>query len=251
MEILDVNKNDVEELGFFCLMSRKQSAGYQRKLCWLRDRFAEGMRIKMLKLPERGFIEYIPGKYAWRAVEADNYVFIHCLWVVGKSKGKGSARLLLNECITDAERAGMDGVAIATTPGNWLIGKKLFQQHGFETVDQAPPKFELMVKKFRDAPSPRFSGNWDEKMTRCGRGFTIFRSDQCPYLEDAVNYFVNTADELNIPSSVVELTSASEVRELAPSAYGVFNVIHDGKLFSYHYLLKKDILKRLESAKNR
>lgn len=42
----------------------------------------------MLELPERGFIEYLPGEHAWRAVHADGYLFIHCLWVVGKSKGK-------------------------------------------------------------------------------------------------------------------------------------------------------------------
>jgi ribosomal protein S18 acetylase RimI-like enzyme len=245
-EIIDVNKNNVESVGFFCLMSRRQSEGYQRKLRWLKDRFSEGMKIKMLKLPKRGFIEFIPGEYAWRAVEAKGFMFIHCLWVVGKSKGKGHANLLLNECIREAEQSGMNGVAIATTPGNWLVGKKLFQRHGFELVDQAPPAFELMAKKFRDVPSPQFSGNWDQKMERCGDGFTVFRSDQCPYLEDAVKLLVNTAHEQNIPYKVVELTNAAEVREKAPSAYGAFGVVYNRMPFSYHYLLKKDILKRLE-----
>lgn len=245
-EIINVTKDNVEQVGFFCLMSRKKSEGYQRKLHWLKNRFAEGMKIKLLKLPERGFIEYIPGEYAWRAVEAEGYMFIHCLWVVGKSKGKGYAEQLLNECIVDAKRDGMKGVVIATTPGNWLIGNELFLKNGFEVVDQALPPFKLMAKKFYDTASPGFSGNWDEKRSRCGKGFTIFRSDQCPYLDDAVNYFVDTADELNIPNQVIELTSAKEVRELSPSAYGVFNVVYDGKPFSYHYLLKKDISKRLD-----
>ena len=92
VEIINVNEDNVEEVGFFCLMSRRQSEAYQRKLRWLKDRFDEGMKIKMLKLPDRGFIEYIPGEYAWRAVEAKGYMFIHCLWVVGKSKGKEMPR---------------------------------------------------------------------------------------------------------------------------------------------------------------
>lgn len=246
VEIIDVDENNVESLGFFCLMSRRQSDGYQRKLRWVKARFAEGMRIKMLKLPRRGFIEYIPGEYAWRAIEAKGFMFIHCLWVVGKSKGKGYAKLLLNECIREAEESGMKGVAMAVTPGNWLIGKKLFLKHGFELADQAPPAFELMVKKFHDMPSPRFSGNWAQKMDQCGMGFTVFRSDQCPYLEDAVNLLIDTAHEQNIPCKVIELTSAREVREKAPSAYGVYNVVYNRRPFSYHYLLKKDILKKLE-----
>jgi hypothetical protein len=88
-EIITVTAQNIETTGFFCYMSKKKSEGYGRKLKWLKDRFNEGMRIKLLKLPERGFIEYIPGEHAWRAVHADGYLFIHCLWVVGKSKGKG------------------------------------------------------------------------------------------------------------------------------------------------------------------
>ena len=64
MQIIEVNEQNVEKTGFFCLMSRKKAAGYEKKLEWLKVRFAEGMRIKMLDLSEggRGFIEYIPGE---------------------------------------------------------------------------------------------------------------------------------------------------------------------------------------------
>lgn len=65
IDLIDVHALNVEEAGFFCYMSKPKSEGYQRKLQWLKARFAEGMRIKMLRLPERGFIEYIPGEYAW------------------------------------------------------------------------------------------------------------------------------------------------------------------------------------------
>lgn len=76
--LINVNSENVEKTGFFCYMSKRKAEGYQRKLSWLKDRFAEGMRIKMLELPQRGFIEYIPGEYAWRAVNAEDYMFIHC-----------------------------------------------------------------------------------------------------------------------------------------------------------------------------
>ncbi|UCE07082.1 MAG: GNAT family N-acetyltransferase, partial [bacterium] len=65
-KIIDVNSDNVEQTGFFCYMSKRKTEGFQRKLNWLKARFAEGMRIKMFDLPERGFIEYIPGEYAWR-----------------------------------------------------------------------------------------------------------------------------------------------------------------------------------------
>ena len=110
--IIDVTPENVDKTGFFCLMSRRKCDGYQRKLKWLKARFDEGLRIKMLDPSKggRGFIEYIPGDYAWRPVEASDYLFIHCLWIVGQSKGKGHAKLLLDECLADAERCGAKGV---------------------------------------------------------------------------------------------------------------------------------------------
>jgi GNAT superfamily N-acetyltransferase len=246
--IIEVNEENVSQTGFFCYMSKRKSEGYQRKLRWLRARFAEGMKIKMLELPERGFIEYTPGEYAWRAVEARGYMFIHCLWVVGKSRGKGYAKRLLQECLEDAERAGMHGVAVVTSEGNWLVSKRLLLKQGFQSVAQAPPSFELLVKPFRDGPSPSFTGNWDTKGHRYGQGITIIRSDQCPYIQDATRTILEAAEEIGIDTRVVELRDCQEVRNLAPSPYGVFNVIFNGDLLSYHHLSEKEVWKRLGTA---
>jgi len=247
--IIDVKANNVNQTGFFCFMSKQKAEGYRLKLNWLKQKFAEGMRIKMFKLPERGFIEYIPGEYAWRAVEAEEYMLIHCLWVVGKSKSKGLGGVLLEECLKDAKASGLKGVAMVTSEKNWLAGKKLLLRHGFESVEEAPPAFNLMVKKFCDAPSPTFADNWEEKARRFGQGLTVIRSDQCPYLPDATNHVLKTAEELGIQSRVVELKSSQDIRELAPSPYGVFSIVYDGRLLSYHYLLPKDLVPLIQRTK--
>ncbi len=244
-QIIEVNEGNVSETGFFCFMSKKNAEGYRRKLNWLKGRFNEGLKIKMLKLPERGFIEYIPGEYAWRPVDAKGYMFIHCLWVVGRSKGKGLATILLNECIKDAEKGGKHGVAMTTSQGNFLAGKKFLIKHGFETVDQAPPSFNLMVKKFGDYPSPSFTKNWDKNIKKYGNGLTVFRSDQCPYIDDAVAIVADTAEELGIDYRFIDLKSSRDVQTLSTSAYGVFGILYNGNLLSYYYLLKKELVKRI------
>jgi GNAT superfamily N-acetyltransferase len=242
MNILDVNETNVDSRGFFCYMSKKKSIGYQRKLAWLEDRFAEGLRIKILELPDRGFIEYIPGEYAWRTVDAKGYMFIHCLWVVGKSKGKGFATALLNECVRDAKQAKMKGVAMMTSERNWLVSKHLLEKQGFECVDQAQPSFSLMVKRFGKAKPPSFINNQAAIQRRFGTGLTVVRSDQCPYIEDATTTVLEVAKRANIKSRVVDLESADQVRQLSPSPYGVFGIVLDGQLISYHYLLEKDLI---------
>jgi GNAT superfamily N-acetyltransferase len=245
IRIIDVNEKNVSETGFFCYMSKRKSIGFQKKLKWLKERFAEGMRIKMLQLPPRGFIEYIPGEFAWRPVNAKGYMFIHCLWIVGQSKGKGLASLLLNQCIKDAKKMGKKGVVMVTSEGGWLVGKKFLIKHGFVSVDSAPPSFELMVKKFGNAPSPSFTGDWERKLSQCGKGLTIFRSDQCPYIEDCVNAVSEIAKGLGIKCTVIELKNSLDVRNLVPSAFGVFSIVYDGDLVTYHYILKEDLINRL------
>jgi len=238
--IVDINADNVEQTGFFCYMSKRKTEGYRQKLEWLKARFSEGMRIKMLELPERGFIEYIPGEYAWRSINAPGYLFIHCLWVVGKSKNKGFAGALLEECFRDAKAAGKKGVAMLTSERIWLVGKKVLLKHGFESVAQEPP-FDLMVKRFGKAEPPSFTGNWEEKASRFGAGLTVIRSPQCPYIPDATDTVLEAARDLGITSQVVELKSSQEIREKASSPYGIFSIVYNGRLLSYHYLLPKDL----------
>jgi ribosomal protein S18 acetylase RimI-like enzyme len=251
MDIVEVTKDNVAEVGFFCCMSKRKTEGYQRKFRWLQDRFDEGMRIKMLDLKQggRGFVEYVPGEHAWRAVNAEGFMFIHCVWIVGQSRGKGYAIMLLNECIKDAKGSGMKGVVALTSERNWLLGKKLFLKHGFESVAEYPP-FNLMVKKFdNDTSSPSFSGDFDDRLRKCGEGLTIFRSDQCPYLNNAVKVTLDAAKGFGIEIKVVELKTAEDVRRLAPSPYGVFSIVYDGKLVDYRFPDKNALAESLKTGK--
>jgi len=65
----------------------------------------------------------------------------------------------------------------------------------------APPSFELVVNPFDDGPVPRFPDDWAERAAKYGDGITLLRSDQCPYIDSAVQTIVDTAAELDIPSS--------------------------------------------------
>ena len=241
-ELITVDRSNVEETGFFCYMSKRKSEGFLRKVAWVKARFDEGMRIKMLKLPERGFIEYIPGEYAWRAINATGHMVVHCLWVIGKSKGKGFGAALLDECVKDARKARMLGVAMVTSEGNWLAGKKLLEDRGFKAVDAAPPSFTLMVTKLNPGPDPSFPHDWAERAARFGKGLTILSSGQCPYHPDAGRILLDAAARKKIKARVVEFRTAAEVQARSPSPYGVFSIVHNGRLVGYHYLGEEDAL---------
>jgi N-acetylglutamate synthase-like GNAT family acetyltransferase len=252
MKLIDVNKNNVVQTGFFCKMSQKKNDGYKRKLKWLDTRFDEGLKIKMLdiKTGQRGFIEYIPGKYAWRPVHADDYMFVHCLWVVGQSKGKGYAQMLVDECIKDAKKDGLSGVAMVVSEGNWLAGKDILLKAGFKSVDKAPPAFDLMVLKFKKCSDPLFPTDWDKRIEKFGDGLTVVRTDQCPYLDDASKTVRDYAAKEKIKFKEVELESSEQIKNESPTPYGVFSIIYNRKLLSYHYLLPNDIDPAIKALEN-
>jgi hypothetical protein len=166
--------------------------------------------------------------------------------VAGQSKGKGYGGLLLNECVQDAKKSGMKGVAAVASEGNWLVGRHFLLKHGFESVDQYP-SFTLTVKKFGAFPSPSLVRDFEERLTRCGKDFTIMRSDQCPYVDAAVKAALDACEELGIRGRVVELRSSEDVRRLSLSPYGVFGMVYHGQLVSYHSLAKKELINSLRS----
>jgi hypothetical protein len=214
----------------------------------LKQRFSEGMRIKIAYENGKsvGFIEYTPGEFAWRAIDAEDYMVIHCLWVVGRWKKKGYGSRLLGECIEDAREMGKRGVAVVTKSGGFLVGKKIFLKYGFEKVDQAPPSFELMVKKFGDVPSPGFPQDWEARAGRYGSGLTVIRSDQCPYIDSSVEKVLEVAAEMDIGARVDEYQTPREVRDSAPSPYGIFSLVYDGELLSFRPVTRKELVKLLE-----
>jgi len=242
-EIKTVDPSNVDETGFFCYMSKRKEPGFKQKRDWLQARFAEGMKIKIIHEVggrDTAFIEYIPGEYAWRAVYAPGYMVIHCLWVVGKGKGKGYGSLLIQECIKDARAQKMKGVAMLTSDRNWLASKDIFERNGFTEVDSAPPSFQLMTARFGSGPEPGLPKNWDDRARAFGPGLTVIRTAQCPYIENATNAILDFAKERKIKAKVAEFRTAREVQERSPSAYGVFGTVLDGRFIAYYYLLPKD-----------
>ena len=65
-------------------------------------------------------------------------------------------------------------------------------------------------------------------------------------MPDAVEGVLQAAREVGIEARSVKLENCQQVQRESPSAYGVFGIVYDGALLSYHYLLKKDLLPLLE-----
>ena len=241
-EIVDVTMQNIDEMGMFCKKTKRKTEGYQNKLKWLTKRFQEGLKYKLLMVDEgkkelvsRGFIEYIPGEYAWRGVDAKDYIFIHCIWVVGRHKKKGYGSELLKQCLDDARKH--KGVAVLTSKkGHWLPKASLFHKNGFTETETVLSDFALNVRKFsKNAPDPKIKPITVNKLKKYGTGVTVMTTDQCPYFPDAVDIFQKVTEEFGLEFQVINLKSAKQAQNNGVNPNGTFAVLYNGHIVTFKY----------------
>ena len=239
MKIVDVNPKNITQYpkGTACFSNPKQE-GHLKKLVWLKKRFQEGLKIKIAYDEKNkkviGFIEYVPGEYAWRAVDAKGYLFIHCVWIYGKTnRQKGYGSLLVQEAIKEAKKAGKNGVAVVVTDGPFMADKRLFEKNGFKLIAESEPAYELMVKTQKKAPLPKLK-DWAKQLKKY-QGLNLIYSNQCPWVARSIKDLSDIAKKKKVKLKVVELKTAKEAQK-APSIYAVFNLVHNGKLLVDHYI---------------
>lgn len=235
VSIVDITADNIEQYGM-CGYKNLKNEGYRKKVEWVKQRFAEGMRYKTLVSETGeavGSIEYIPGEYAWRGIAAPGYLVIHCIAIFPKGyKGIGCGQQLLAECMKDAESTGMNGVAAVTRQGSWMAGRELFAKNGFRSVDQRPPDFDLMVWVCsQSTPLPVFKENPEAENEK---GLTIFYSEQCPYASKTLLDVTAIAkDQFGMQPRVIHLMSAQEAQAV-PCVNGSFCMTFDGKVIADH-----------------
>jgi len=237
IDIVSLTPANIAQYGCSCFLNPRHE-GHLKKLDWAQERLPEGLKIKLLFLENGkrpvGFIEYIPGEYAWRAVDAKGYMFVHCIWISpNKYKEQGYGSLLVEECLKDAKKDNLYGVAVITSEGPFMAGKGLFLKNGFESVAKAKPSFELMVKTLKKGALPEFK-DWERQLSKY-KGLNILYSNQCPWVARSIVEVDEVIKKQCLEAKIVEFKSAKEAQN-APSVYGTFNLVYNGKLLADHYV---------------
>jgi hypothetical protein len=236
IEIIDLTPENIADFGVCGYKDVEKHLELRRKIDWFKEYYPKGLRIKAIisqKGGYQGMLEYIPGKYAHRPVEAEGYMFIHCIFVGFKSefKGKGYASSLIDVCIEDAKKLNMKGVAVVVRKGSFMANKDIFIKKGFISSDSVKPDFELLVLKFNiAAPDPKFK---TFKLDKYDNGLTIMRSAQCPYSVKNVDAILETAKRLKVRACLIEIND-SETAQKTPGAFGTFCIIHNNEVISHH-----------------
>ncbi len=239
VEIIDLTPENIADYGVCGYKDVKKHLELRKKIDWFREYYPKGLRIKALLSKiggYQGMLEYIPSKYAHRPVDAEGYMFIHCIFVGFKKefKGKGYASLLIDECVKEAKDLCLKGVAVVTRKGPFMAKKDIFVKKNFVLVDEADPDFELLALKFsQEAPNPKFR-DMKKQIEQYKKGLFIFRSTQCPYTEKNVNAILESAEnKFDLKPNLVDLEDSTDIQN-SPCAFGTFCIIYNGEIISHH-----------------
>ena len=237
LELVEVCPENVEPYGL-CFYKDPGNEKYQKKLEWFKNSYEEGLKYKVLFCPEKesmaGFIEYIPGEYAWRGIEAENYLIIHCLVIKKEYAGRGWGSFLLDHCINEAREQEKIGVAAIASKKTWCCDQRIYLKNDFFVVEQTPPGLQLVARKIREGPDPTF-GNLEEKMKPYQSGVYMFNSGQCPFMCRGEKFYrrkEELEENFGIQAEVIELKSAEEART-NPCVWGTYGVIAGGRVINH------------------
>jgi hypothetical protein len=256
---MDLTPENIADYGVCGYKDVKKHLELRKKIEWFQEYYPQGLRIKALLSKQGGYqgmLEYIPGEYAHRPVDADGYMFIHCIFVGFKNvfKGRGYASSLIEACIIDSRDQRMLGVAVVTRGGPFMANKDIFLKKGFQVVDSAEPDFDLSVKKFDvKSKDPKFKSNMTDGLKKYDKGLAVIRSAQCPYTEKNVKAIMETAQvKFDLEARLIDLKDVNAV-QATPCAFGTFCIIYNGEIISHHPISNtrfENIMKRKVKPRN-
>ncbi len=235
IKMVNVTPENAEKETFFCIKDVK-SAGFKSKQRWFEKRYSEGLRMKILKIDDKkvGFIEYVPANKAWRPIDAPDFMFIHCITVYSKKdRNKGIGSILISEAEKDAKRNGLSGICTMASKGAWVAEKSIFENNGLKLIEKKG-RFELLSKKWMAFAQDPELIDWTASQKKY-KGWNLVYSDQCPWHEKSAFDLSNTAMDVGIDLKLKKIETVEEAKH-APSGFGTYSLLFNGRLIEDHYL---------------
>ena len=246
MEYIRVTKENLDSEHICCAISNNRDVQVASKKAWLAQRFDEG--LVFLKSVQRGkcFIEYIPAEMAWNPIDAENYMYIDCLWVSGSLKGHGYANDLLDACIADSREKGKKGLCILSSAKKkpFLADPKYLKHRGFAVCDEAENGIQLWALPLAgDAKTPAFKPCARHPRVE-EKGYVLYYTSQCPFNAKYVPILEQTAEKLGVPFKAIQLRSRAEAQS-APTPITTYALFYDGEYLTNEQMNETRFLKLL------
>lgn len=243
-EYINLDLNNIDNEHICCAIGDpKHQNGVDKKKEWIKSKLKDGHVFRKLNARGKVFIEYEPIETAWVPVIGEKYIYIYCLWVAGSFKGKGIGSELLEYAINDAKNKKMSGICtlVSKKKKPFIGDKKFFEYFGFKVVDSIGD-YELVALSFDNKDTPEFTES-ARKMQIESKDFTIYYTNECPYVEYEVKELTEYAKENKIKINFIKIDSL-ELAKNAPCIINNWANFYKGEFIS-NTILNANALKKL------
>lgn len=243
-EYINLTLENIDSEHICCAIGdKKHQAGVDKKKEWIKAKLKDGHVFRKLNARGKIFIEYEPLETAWVPISGKNYEYIYCLWVAGSFKGREIGKELLEYAITDSKNKKRSGICtlVSKTKKPFIGEKKFFEHYGFKVVDEIDD-YELLALRFDNNESPSFNDN-ARSMKIDSQDFTIYYSNECPYVEYEVQELTNYANRNNIKINFIKVDTLDKAKNV-PCIFNNWANFYKGKFIS-NTILNANSFKKL------
>ena len=243
-EYINLDLNNIDEEHICCAIGDpKHQCGVDKKKEWIKSKLKDGHVFRKLNARGKVFIEYEPIETSWVPINGKKYEYIYCLWVAGSFKGKCIAKELLEYAINDSKNKKMNGICtlVSKKKKPFIGDKKFFEHFGFRVVDTIED-YELLALSFNDCDTPKFTDSV-RRMEIDSKDFTIYYSNECPYVEYEIKELTDYAIKKNIKINFIKIDSLDKAKN-APCVFNNWANFYNGKFIS-NTILNANALEKL------
>ena len=243
-EYINLTADNIDKEHICCAIGDpKHQKGVDLKKEWIKNKLKDGHVFRKLNARGKIFIEYEPIDTAWVPISGNNYEYIYCLWVAGSYKSKGIGKELLEYAINDSRQKGKSGICtlVSKKKKPFLGEKKFFEHFGFKVVDSIKD-YELLALQFDSKETPKFNET-ARSMKIADKDFTIYYSNECPYVHYEVKELSEYAKEKNINLNFVKIDSLEKAKN-APCVFNNWANFYKGEFIS-NTILNANALEKL------
>ncbi|WP_146636195.1 hypothetical protein [Nioella nitratireducens] len=229
--VITVSPPNLERTGFLSLEQGFAGPSRATRRDWLLERFSEGLQVRMLRPPLRGFVEFAPCRVSWQplACNGDSVVIERLEIDPGSRPSPGLGTLLR----AAEEWAGYFGFASVLLPirAEAGVSARALSDHGYCCVDRTVGKTGLWMRVLHGPTLlPFLPQDWQARTAALGPGLVVQSGGQSDEQHDIAQGLLDRATAAGLPARFDLLTCAEDARKRTVWPGTLFSVVLDGEV---------------------
>lgn len=230
--VITVCPPNLDRCGFLALEQGLAGQEGPTSRDWLLERMSEGMQVRMLRDPLRGFIEFSPGRSSWRPLlGADSSIVVQRLWVEGRGCRRRGIGILLGAAEDWARYYGFSAVLLPCAPRLVRAEAAALAALGYQQIDATEGGVTLWARVLQGPMAlPRFPQNWGDRARRLGPGLVVQSAGRCEERHRAAIDMVCRARKAGLMARLDRLISPETARDALVTPGALSAVVVDGRI---------------------